>query len=80
MSRCDSLPLRSTTMESLNLNTLATSLPTANVQNAEKDLLNNFKGMFNTFSAFQVVLITPVYRHDPPYFRALGDQRLQPLH
>jgi hypothetical protein len=30
-------------MESLNLNTLASSLPTANLQNAEKDLLNNFK-------------------------------------
>ncbi|THU84316.1 hypothetical protein K435DRAFT_406146 [Dendrothele bispora CBS 962.96] len=29
-------------MESLNLNTLATSLPTP-YQNAEKDLLNNFK-------------------------------------
>ena len=29
-------------MESLNLNTLANSLPTAN---AEKDLLNNFKGL-----------------------------------
>lgn len=32
-----------TLMESLNLNTLASSLPTAH-QNAEKDLLNNFKG------------------------------------
>lgn len=31
-------------MESLNLNTLASSLPTANLQNAEKELLNNFKG------------------------------------
>jgi hypothetical protein len=31
-------------MESLNLNTLASSLPTANLANAEKDLLNNFKG------------------------------------
>jgi hypothetical protein len=50
-------------MESLNLNTLATSLPTANVQNAEKDLLNNFKGTFNTFPAFQLVLITPVGHH-----------------
>ncbi|TFY77255.1 hypothetical protein EWM64_g6756, partial [Hericium alpestre] len=30
-------------MESLNLNTLATSLPTANLANAEKDLLNDFK-------------------------------------
>ena len=34
-----------TLMESLNLNTLASSLPTANLQNAEKDLLNNFKGI-----------------------------------
>jgi hypothetical protein len=31
-------------MESLDLNTLASSLPTANLANAEKDLLNNFKG------------------------------------
>ena len=31
-------------MESLNLNTLANSLPTAQ-QNAEKDLLNDFKGI-----------------------------------
>lgn len=30
-------------MESLNLNTLVSSLPTAQ-QNAEKELLNNFKG------------------------------------
>jgi hypothetical protein len=30
-------------MESLNA--LATSLPTANLANAEKDLLNTFKGM-----------------------------------
>lgn len=30
-------------MESLNLNTLASSLPTAH-QNAEKELLDNFKG------------------------------------
>lgn len=32
-------------MESLNLNTLASSLPTAQ-QNAEKELLNDFKGMY----------------------------------
>lgn len=29
---------------SLNLNTLANSLPNSNLANAEKDLLNNFKG------------------------------------
>jgi hypothetical protein len=32
-------------MESLNLNTLATSLPTTSLANAEKDLVNNFKGV-----------------------------------
>lgn len=31
-------------MESLNLNTLVSSLPTSAQQNAEKELLNNFKG------------------------------------
>jgi hypothetical protein len=31
---------------SLNLNTLANSLPNSNLANAEKDLLNNFKGLF----------------------------------
>jgi hypothetical protein len=36
-------------MESLNLNTLANSLPNAH-QNAEKDLLNNFKGKSQLFS------------------------------
>ena len=36
---------RPQTMDStLNLNTLATSLPNSNLANAEKDLLNNFKG------------------------------------
>ena len=29
----------------LNLNTLASSLPNSNLANAEKDLLNNFKGI-----------------------------------
>ena len=32
-------------MESLNLNTLANSLPNAQ-QNAEKEILNDFKGLF----------------------------------
>ena len=31
-------------MESLNLNALAGSLPTSNLANAEKELLNNFRG------------------------------------
>jgi len=34
-------------MGSLDLNTLAHSLPTANLANAEKDLLNNFKGSYH---------------------------------
>ena len=33
-------------MESLNLNALAGSLPTSNLANAEKELLNNFRGIF----------------------------------
>lgn len=32
-------------MESLNLNALAGSLPTSNLANAEKELLNNFRGI-----------------------------------
>lgn len=37
---------RDATMDSsLNLNTLASSLPNSNLANAEKDLLNNFKGI-----------------------------------
>ena len=37
---------RPTNMDStLNLNTLASSLPNSNLANAEKDLLNNFKGI-----------------------------------
>jgi len=35
-------------MESLNLHTLASSLPTAQ-QNAEKELANNFKGNSSTY-------------------------------
>lgn len=31
-------------MESLNLNALAGSLPNSNLANAEKELLNNFRG------------------------------------
>lgn len=38
--RCPS----TSTMESLNLNMLASSLPNSNLANAEKDLMNNFKG------------------------------------
>jgi hypothetical protein len=34
-------------MESLNLNALAGSLPTSNLANAEKELLNNFRGVFS---------------------------------
>lgn len=32
-------------MESLNLNALAGSLPTSNLANAEKELINNFRGI-----------------------------------
>jgi hypothetical protein len=34
-------------MESLNLNALAGSLPNSNLANAEKELLNNFRGVFS---------------------------------
>ena len=37
-------------MESLNLNALAGSLPTSNLANAEKELLNNFRGNIQCFS------------------------------
>ena len=37
-------------MESLNLNALAGSLPTSNLANAEKELLNNFRGISHPFS------------------------------
>lgn len=46
------------TMESLNLNMLANSLPTSNLANAEKDLTNNFKGA----SCFISSIITIVYQ------------------
>lgn len=36
-------------MESLNLNALAGSLPTSNLANAEKELLNNFRGTYSLF-------------------------------
>jgi len=36
-------------MESLNLNALAGSLPTSNLANAEKELLNNFRGISRVF-------------------------------
>ena len=38
-------------MESLNLNTLANSLPNAQ-QNAEKEILNDFKGLSFPFKVF----------------------------
>ena len=38
-------------MESLNLNALAGSLPTSNLANAEKELLNNFRGISLFFVA-----------------------------
>lgn len=37
-------------MESLNLNALAGSLPTSNLANAEKELLNNFRGIAFPFT------------------------------
>jgi hypothetical protein len=37
-------------MESLNLNALAGSLPTSNLANAEKELLNNFRGIYFSLS------------------------------
>jgi len=46
------LPTFTTTtlsMESLNLNALAGSLPTSNLANAEKELLNNFRGTYSLF-------------------------------
>ena len=39
-------------MESLNLNTLASSLPTSQ-QNAEKELMNDFRGTFSFFPLAQ---------------------------
>ena len=41
-------------MESLNLNNLASSLPSSSYANAEKELTNNFKG------AYPSVAISPV--------------------
>jgi hypothetical protein len=40
-------------MESLNLNALAGSLPTSNLANAEKELLNTFKGKSVLFFLFR---------------------------
>jgi hypothetical protein len=42
-------------MESLNLNALAGSLPTSNLANAEKELLNNFRG--TPFSLFIIAIV-----------------------
>jgi hypothetical protein len=47
-------------MESLNLNALAGSLPTSNLANAEKELLNNFRGVsLFFFSPSLAITITP---------------------
>ena len=42
---CSSCPPRPQTMESLNMGNLANSLPSSAVANAEKDLLDKFKGL-----------------------------------
>jgi hypothetical protein len=52
-------------MESLNLNALAGSLPTSNLANAEKELLNNFRGIY---SRLFIIAIAPMRRFTHPRF------------
>ena len=52
-------------MESLNLNTLANSLPNAQ-QNAEKELLNDFKGTYYFF----IILEKFLYENTPSFLAA----------
>ena len=55
-------------MESLNLNALAGSLPTSNLANAEKELLNNFRGILSLLRCPIAITLRRLTHHSSTFF------------